>query len=76
MDFNFIRSTAILLLVNIIYSIVALFVGVLALKFIDHKLLKRIDLEEEIRKGNIAAAIFGSTILIFVAVIIGFALGR
>ena len=76
MDFNFIRSTAILLLVNLIYAIVALFVGVLALKFIDNKLLKRIDLEEEIRKGNIAAAIFGSTILIFVAIIIGFALGH
>lgn len=76
MDFNFIRSTAILLFVNLIYAIVALFVGVLALKFIDDKLLKRIDLEEEIRKGNIAAAIFGSTILIFVAIIIGFALGH
>ena len=40
--------------------------------WVDEKLLKNIDLEEEMKKGNIAVAIFASTILIFVALIIAF----
>jgi uncharacterized membrane protein YjfL (UPF0719 family) len=51
-------------------------VVLLAIKIFDNLILKQIDLEEEIKKGNIAAAIFSSTLLIFVAIILGFALGK
>lgn len=67
---DFFISTAINLSINLIYTIAVLVVAVVALKYIDAKLLKAIELEEEIKKGNIAAAIFASTFLIFIAIIV------
>ena len=71
---QFIISTAVSLVINLIYTILALIIGIAGLKFVDYKLLKSVDLEDEIKKGNLAAAIFASTILIFVAVIVSFGL--
>ena len=61
-------------MINLIYTILALIIGIAGLKFVDYKLLKSVDLEDEIKKGNLAAAIFASTILVFVAVIVSFGL--
>ncbi|MBW2251481.1 MAG: DUF350 domain-containing protein [Deltaproteobacteria bacterium] len=71
---QFFISTAVSLVINLFYTILALIIGIAGLKFVDYKLLKSIDLEEEIKKGNLAASIFASTILIFVAVIVSFGL--
>ncbi len=71
---QFIISTAVSLVINLIYTILALIIGIAGLKFVDYKLLKSVDLEDEIKKGNLAAAIFASTILVFVAVIVSFGL--
>jgi hypothetical protein len=60
--------------VNILQTLIALLVAVLGLQFIDRKLLKHIDIEQELAKGNVAVAIFASTILIFVAVVTVFGL--
>jgi uncharacterized membrane protein YjfL (UPF0719 family) len=76
MEGEFVRATLVLLVINLVYSVIALFVGVLAVRLIDKLILKKIDLEEEIQKGNVAAAIFGGVLVLFVAVIIGFALAR
>jgi uncharacterized membrane protein YjfL (UPF0719 family) len=76
MDWEFVRAASVMLVINLIYAVVALFVGVLAVRWVDHLLLKKIDLEEEIQKGNIAAAIFGGVLVMFVALIIGMALGK
>ena len=76
MDWNFVRASSILLVINLVYAVVALFAGVLALRLMDRYLWKKIDLEAEIQKGNISAAVFASTLLIFVAIIIGFALAK
>jgi len=76
MDLEYARASLVLLLGNLVYAALALFVGVIALKVVDHFLLKKIDLEEEIKKGNLAAAIFGSTVLLFVAILIGLSLSR
>jgi uncharacterized membrane protein YjfL (UPF0719 family) len=76
MDWSFLGASLLMLLMNLIYAIVALFVGLLALRILDHLLLRKIDLEEEIKKGNIAAAIFSATILLFVAIILGLALAK
>ncbi len=70
-DWGFVSRNLVVLAVNLVYAIIALFVGVLALRFLDRFLLKKIDLEEEIRKGNIAAAILAGTLLLFVAIILG-----
>lgn len=70
METNFIIATCMNLLINLLYTIFALFIGVCGMKFVDDKLLKQIDLEKEIKDGNIAAAIFASTLVIFVALIV------
>jgi len=67
---DFFVSTLINLSVNLVYTVAVLVIAVIALKYIDSKLLKSIALEEEIKNGNIAAAIFASTILIFIAIIV------
>ena len=72
MELDFLSATMINLGVNLIYTIVALYISVMALMIIDRKLLKEISIEEEMKKGNIAVAIFSSTILIFVALIVTF----
>ena len=60
--------------INLLYTILALLLGVTALILIDKKLLKSIKIEDELKKGNIAIAIFASTILIFIALIVSFGL--
>lgn len=60
--------------INLLYTVLALLLGVVALVLIDKKLLKSIEIEDELKKGNIAIAIFASTILIFVAIIVSFGL--
>lgn len=74
MSSDFLLATLFNLSINLIYTIVALLVGVLALKFVDKRLLERIDIEEELKNNNIAVAIFSSTILLFVALIVSFGL--
>ena len=59
---------------NLLYTLIALMIGVAALVIIDKKLLKTVDIDEELKKGNIAVAIFASTILLFVALIVSFGL--
>lgn len=76
MDTEYAKASIMLLAGNLVYALISLILGVLALKAIDHFLLKSVDIEEEIKKGNIAAAIFASTILIFVALLIGLSLSQ
>lgn len=59
---------------NLLYTLIALIIGVAALVVIDKKLLKTVDIDQELKKGNIAVAIFASTILLFVALIVSFGL--
>lgn len=72
MHMEFFTASLFNLGINISYTVIALLVGVYALKFIDKQLLTRIDIEEELKNGNLAVAIFASTILLFVALIISF----
>ena len=77
MTTDFLIATFFNLGVNIVQTLVALValvVGVLGLQFIDRKLLKHIDIEQELQKGNLAVAIFASTILLFVALVTVFGL--
>ena len=72
MELDFIYVTLFNLLANLLYTIVALAIGMIALLWVDEKLLSNISIEEELKKGNIAIAIFASTIMIFVALIVTF----
>ena len=60
--------------INLLYTVLALLLGVVALIVIDKKLLKTIEIEDELKKGNMAIAVFASTILLFVALIVSFGL--
>ncbi len=51
MDWSFVRASSVLLLINLVYAVVALFIGVLSIRLLDHLILKKIDLEEEIKAG-------------------------
>ena len=67
-------SLALNWLINIGFGVLALMATVVVLRLVDRFLLPDINLVEEIQKGNIAAAISFSAMLIFAAVIIGAAL--
>ena len=71
---EFFLATLFNLGMNLIYTLVALFIGIFALLIIDKKLLKSIDIEQEIKNNNMAVAVFSSTILLFVALIVSFGL--
>jgi hypothetical protein len=72
MELEFLSVTLLNLGINFIYTFVALIVSIAALILIDKKFLPNISIEEEMKKGNIAVAIFASTILLFVAIIVTF----
>jgi len=74
MEKDFIYVTIFNLSVNMVYAALSVVVGVAALVFIDRKLFKKLDFQEEIKNGNIAAAILASTILIFIAIVMSFGL--
>ena len=74
MDSSFFIGTLFNLGINLLYTIIALLVGVIALKFVDAQLLKNVDIEKQLQDGNLAVALFASTILLFVAIIVSFGL--
>ena len=74
MEFDFISASVINLILNLSYTVISLFVAVQALLFVDRKLLKDVNIQDELKNNNIAVAIFASSILIFVALIISFGL--
>lgn len=71
---SFVSASFINLVISVSFTVVALFVSVFALLVIDKVLLKRIDIQEELAKNNVAVAIFASAIMLFVALIICFGL--
>lgn len=74
MEVQFFLSTLIQLGINLLYTLFALLVGVVALKIVDSVLLKDVDIQKQLQNGNMAVAVFASTILIFVALIVSFGL--
>jgi len=76
MDWQFVGASATMLVINLIYAVVALFIGVAAVRLVDRVVLQKLDLEEEIKNGNLAAAIFASSLILFVGLLIGLALGK
>ena len=72
MEFDFLLVTVFNLATNLIYTIVALVIGLIALLFVDAKLLSNTSIEEELKNGNMAVSVFASTIMLFVALIVSF----
>lgn len=74
MNTEFLFATLFNLGINLVYTVLALVLGVMALVVIDKKLLKSTEVEKELKEGNVAIAIFSSTVLLFVALIVSFGL--
>ncbi|MEW6677703.1 MAG: DUF350 domain-containing protein [Pseudomonadota bacterium] len=74
MDNAFLQATFFNLGLNLLHALVALIVGVLGLKFIDRHLMRHLDIEQELQKGNMAVALFASAILLFVGLVLAFGL--
>ena len=74
MDMSFLLGSLFNLGINLFYTIIALLLGVIALKFVDNQLLRDVDIEDQLQNGNLAVSIFASTILLFVAIIVSFGL--
>ena len=74
METGFFFATLFNLFMNIFYTVIALAVGLVALQVVDRRLLKSLDIQEELKNNNMAVAIFASTVLLFVALIVSFGL--
>ena len=74
METEFVIATLFNLGVNLLYTVVALVIAVAALTWVDRKLLQDVDIQKQLQNGNVAVAIFASTILLFVALIVSFGL--
>ena len=74
MELQFLYATLFNLGMNLCFTILALFIGIIALVIIDKKLLTKVEIQEELKNGNMAVAVFSSTILVFIAIIISFGL--
>ena len=61
MDYQFAGASAVMLAVNIIYAVIAFMIGLMAFIAVDKWIFRKIDFEEEIKKGNLAAAVFGAS---------------
>lgn len=72
LELDFIYVTLFNLAANLVYTIFALVISLIALVIVDNKLLSNVSIEEELKKGNLAISIFASTILLFVALIVTF----
>lgn len=71
MEAEFISATYFTLGLNLLFTLITLVASVILLLGVDKILLKDIDLQKEIKNGNIAAAIFASSIMLFIAIIVG-----
>lgn len=74
MENTFLNATLFNLGLNLLHALLALIVGVAGLKIIDRLLLHKLDIEQELQKGNLAVAIFASSILLFVGLMLAFGL--
>lgn len=71
MESDFVYSTLFNFAVGLAYTLSALVIAVTALKIVDKLLLRKLDIEEELKNNNMAVAVFASAILVFVGLIVG-----
>ncbi|MBK6691567.1 MAG: DUF350 domain-containing protein [Myxococcales bacterium] len=69
-ELSLIRASAISMVVHLFFGVITIFVGAIAIKAMDKYVLKRIDLEEEIARGNLAAAVVAGALWIALAMIL------
>jgi hypothetical protein len=58
------------MVINLIYAIVAMVIGLFALRCVDRLIFPEINFIQEVKKGNIAASIFSGMVLLFIALVL------
>jgi uncharacterized membrane protein YjfL (UPF0719 family) len=71
MTHTIVQANLIAAALNLAFAIVAMVIGLTALKIIDRFIFPEIDFVEEIKKGNIAAAITAGMGVFFMAMLLG-----
>lgn len=74
MEVTNLQQNILFMAVNLGYAVASLFIGIIALIIIDKLIFKDIDFMAEIKKGNIAVAIFQSVILLFIGIVVSSAM--
>jgi len=74
MEITSLEQNITFMMLNLGYAVISLFISVIALILIDKYLFTKIDFIDEIKKGNIAAAIFQSVILLFIGLVVSSAM--
>ena len=74
MELTSFTHTIYFLALNLLSALIALVVSSIAIVLLDKYLFQGINFIEEIKKGNIAAAIFYSTTLIFAGLVVATAI--
>lgn len=65
-----------MLTINLVYAMAGFVLAILTILAVDRVFLKRLCLQEEIRKGNMAAAIFAAALVISAVYAVSKALGK
>ena len=68
-ELSLVEASAVSLAVHLAFGVLAIFVGAIALLAVDRFVFRRLNLEEEISKGNLAAAVFAGAMWIALAII-------
>lgn len=76
MDMQFVKASAFMLTLNLVYALLGFILAVIAILAVDKLFLRRLSLEEEIKKGNMAAAVFASALVLAAVFAISKALGK
>lgn len=76
MDFQFLKASAFMLTLNMFYAIAGFVLSVVTILAIDRIFLRRLCLQEEIRKGNMAAAVFAAALVVSAVFAVSRALGK
>lgn len=74
MEITSFEQNIIFMLINLAYAVISLFISVIALLLIDKFVFRNIDFIEEIKKGNMAVALFQSVILLFIGFVVSAAM--
>lgn len=74
MEVSTLEQSITLMLINLGYAVLSLFISVVALVIIDKLIFKDVDFMQEIKNGNLAVAIFQSVILLFIGIIVSSAM--
>jgi hypothetical protein len=69
MEWALIKTTVISLSVHLLMGIVTVVAGAILINLIDRFVFKKIDLEEEIARGNLAAAVLAGAMWLALAII-------